>query len=312
MSMRVRARIGAMWFGLLDAGRLITAERLIDGLYGQDPPGDAANALQSLVSRLRRGLARLGADHGNLLAALRWAVCADQVLALRLLATLSSYWSLRGLRSEGARTAAELLQVISPEPPAGREEEYALAIMIAVHGGAYGTGTHERLRTVDSIMVGLDGTLRPMSTLLWAMSAGPSAPHIELQKRLMAHDPWSEALCRFGGAYHLLFGGDVAGASAEFATCVTGFRAVGDRWGLSGSLAELARLTGWRGDPDVVRTFAPAETLIGGPSACASALSHGASLPRSDALALVQTAAGPGGRDATGARPPVGLRVSRP
>jgi DNA-binding SARP family transcriptional activator len=45
---------------LLDAGRLITAERLIDGLYGQDPPGDAANALQSLVSRLRRGLGAAG------------------------------------------------------------------------------------------------------------------------------------------------------------------------------------------------------------------------------------------------------------
>ncbi|MGI5421517.1 BTAD domain-containing putative transcriptional regulator [Actinomadura luteofluorescens] len=41
---------------LLDAGRLVPAERLIDGLYGEDPPSGAANALQSQVSRLRRGL----------------------------------------------------------------------------------------------------------------------------------------------------------------------------------------------------------------------------------------------------------------
>ncbi|MET9489095.1 BTAD domain-containing putative transcriptional regulator [Nocardia sp. NPDC006630] len=41
---------------LLDAGRLVSRERLIDGLYGEDPPGDAAHALQSQVSRLRRAL----------------------------------------------------------------------------------------------------------------------------------------------------------------------------------------------------------------------------------------------------------------
>ncbi|MEU8381261.1 BTAD domain-containing putative transcriptional regulator [Streptosporangium sp. NPDC048865] len=41
---------------LLDAGRVVTTERLIGGLYGDDPPAGAANALQSQVSRLRRAL----------------------------------------------------------------------------------------------------------------------------------------------------------------------------------------------------------------------------------------------------------------
>ncbi|MFF3442966.1 BTAD domain-containing putative transcriptional regulator [Streptosporangium sp. NPDC002721] len=41
---------------LLDAGRVVTVERLIGGLYGDDPPASAANALQSQVSRLRRTL----------------------------------------------------------------------------------------------------------------------------------------------------------------------------------------------------------------------------------------------------------------
>lgn len=39
---------------LVDPGKVVSAERLIDGLYGGDPPGDAANALQSQVSRLRQ------------------------------------------------------------------------------------------------------------------------------------------------------------------------------------------------------------------------------------------------------------------
>ncbi|MEV5611733.1 BTAD domain-containing putative transcriptional regulator [Streptomyces sp. NPDC052225] len=41
---------------LLDAGRTVSPERLIDGLYGEHPPAGAGNALQSQVSRLRKRL----------------------------------------------------------------------------------------------------------------------------------------------------------------------------------------------------------------------------------------------------------------
>ncbi|MEW9533869.1 BTAD domain-containing putative transcriptional regulator [Microbispora sp. NPDC049125] len=41
---------------LLDPGRLVTVDRLIDGQYGDDPPAGAANAIQAHVSRLRRVL----------------------------------------------------------------------------------------------------------------------------------------------------------------------------------------------------------------------------------------------------------------
>ncbi|MEV4052765.1 BTAD domain-containing putative transcriptional regulator [Amycolatopsis sp. NPDC049688] len=40
----------------LDAGRAVPADALVDGLWGAEPPSDAANALQSLVSRLRKAL----------------------------------------------------------------------------------------------------------------------------------------------------------------------------------------------------------------------------------------------------------------
>jgi hypothetical protein len=42
---------------LLDAGRTVSPARLIDGLYGGEPPAGAANALQSQISRLRGRLA---------------------------------------------------------------------------------------------------------------------------------------------------------------------------------------------------------------------------------------------------------------
>jgi predicted ATPase/DNA-binding SARP family transcriptional activator len=38
----------------LDPGRVVTSSRLIDGVWGDVPPAEAANALQALVSRLRR------------------------------------------------------------------------------------------------------------------------------------------------------------------------------------------------------------------------------------------------------------------
>ncbi len=40
----------------LDAGRAVSVSALVDAVWGDDPPVDAANALQALVSRLRRAL----------------------------------------------------------------------------------------------------------------------------------------------------------------------------------------------------------------------------------------------------------------
>ncbi|QKG20525.1 BTAD domain-containing putative transcriptional regulator [Actinomadura verrucosospora] len=59
---RVRALLAML---ALDAGRVVTSERLIDGLYGEEPPAGAANALQSQVSRLRRGLGDAGLVEGH-------------------------------------------------------------------------------------------------------------------------------------------------------------------------------------------------------------------------------------------------------
>ncbi|WP_406673955.1 BTAD domain-containing putative transcriptional regulator [Nonomuraea sp. N2-4H] len=62
---------------LLDAGRLVSLERLIDGQYGERPPSGAANAVQAQVSRLRRRLpSGLIESHGS---GYRLAVDRDDV-----------------------------------------------------------------------------------------------------------------------------------------------------------------------------------------------------------------------------------------
>jgi predicted ATPase/DNA-binding SARP family transcriptional activator len=46
---------------LIHAGRVVAADRLIDDLWGERPPGNPANALQGRVSQLRRALGPAGA-----------------------------------------------------------------------------------------------------------------------------------------------------------------------------------------------------------------------------------------------------------
>jgi predicted ATPase/DNA-binding SARP family transcriptional activator len=46
----------------LDAGRVVSADRLIDGVWGDRPPTSAGNALQALVSRLRRAAPDLAVE----------------------------------------------------------------------------------------------------------------------------------------------------------------------------------------------------------------------------------------------------------
>ncbi len=52
----------------LTEGRVVTSDRLIDELWGEEPPARARDSLQVHVSRLRKGLAEAGADGGRLVS----------------------------------------------------------------------------------------------------------------------------------------------------------------------------------------------------------------------------------------------------
>src|SRR5262245_63427616 len=43
---------------LLDANRVVSRDRLVEALWGREPPGRAVDALQVYVSQLRRSLGR--------------------------------------------------------------------------------------------------------------------------------------------------------------------------------------------------------------------------------------------------------------
>ncbi|MEW1844776.1 BTAD domain-containing putative transcriptional regulator [Nonomuraea angiospora] len=71
---RLRALLAAL---ALEPGRIVTRSRLVDWIWGEEPPADEVNALQALVSRLRRVLPAgvIEADSGGY----RLALAADAV-----------------------------------------------------------------------------------------------------------------------------------------------------------------------------------------------------------------------------------------
>ena len=91
----------------LDAGRPVAPDVLVDAVWGDAPPADAANALQTLVSRLRRALGDTTAVEQSP-AGYRLAVDPDAVDALRFQALGAD--GARALRQDDAATAVRLLR----------------------------------------------------------------------------------------------------------------------------------------------------------------------------------------------------------
>ena len=190
-----------------------------------------------------RWLARLSAEHGNLMAALRWAVPHDRETALRLIAALAAYWWLSGRRSQAGEAAAELLEAIV-RPVPGLEEEYVMCVAHAVP-----RALPEHWARAKAIMRSLDRPLRhPFTAALWGMVAGPSGPMGPEAERLLGADPWNLALGRLSLALLALLNGEPAVAERELREVLARFRSLGERWGTAQGLDWLAMIASWRGE----------------------------------------------------------------
>ncbi|MFJ7960187.1 ATP-binding protein [Streptomyces sp. NPDC096319] len=166
-------------------------------------------------------LARLDAEDANLRAALRRAAPED---GLRLVAALSPYWWLRGLRGRVAAPVAELLGRV--EPTAERGEEYALCVLAA------GLREGEHVDRAAAFLRARTAPLRqPYTAFLWSTSVGP------LEGLRLGDDPWSRALGLVGRAHLTTV---PAEAEALLTEALAGFRALGERWGTATALEGLA------------------------------------------------------------------------
>ncbi|GGQ04229.1 BTAD domain-containing putative transcriptional regulator [Streptosporangium pseudovulgare] len=239
-------------YRMLNTILLFCAEKLAESGEGERLRAAHARHFLGLAERagphlLRAGqlrwLERLSAEHGNLMAALRWAVRGDRGTAMRLVAALAIYWWLSGRRAQAGEAAAELLDAAGG-PPKGLEEEYVVCVAHAVPRAP--AGHWER---AGEIMRSLDRPTRhPFTVALWGMLAGPSGPIGPEAERLLGSDPWNRALGRLSRALLAVFGGEIARGEREFAEALTEFRDLGERWGTAQALDGLALIAGLRGE----------------------------------------------------------------
>ncbi|KAB1924682.1 BTAD domain-containing putative transcriptional regulator [Micromonospora noduli] len=205
-------------------------------------------------------LRRLDAERDNLHAALRRATAAgDASEAAGMVAALSFYWWLRGMRGEGARLAADVLELLGTEAPPGLGEEFALCVYNA---SLAGSGPLPSLGTQRSVIRSLDGPPRqPFLLYLSGISTGPPSGGAEdvdelmgELRRLVGPDPWINALGAMGTGSALMWSDQRDRARAALATALDGFRGTGDRWGTMITLGALGELAAWQGDPETAGT----------------------------------------------------------
>jgi len=250
-------------YRMLETVRAFCAERLAEA--GEAARLRAAHAAYYLElareadPHLRRAeqlewLARLDGERDDLRAALARAVDDDPPTALRLLAALSFYWWLRGLRTEGAVLAARLLAAVGPEAPEGLIEEYAICAITANLGGT--ADVPVRQWASDRIVPLLGRPPRqPFVLYLSAMAAGPPQDGpltlddmVERWGPIFGDDPWIHALGATGVGLMLLFHQRIEESEREIAAALGGFREIGERWGMMLALAATAEFADGRGD----------------------------------------------------------------
>ncbi len=128
-------RPGLVRYVMLETIREYAAERLEAMPEAEGARGAHAAAFLALVEtggRPHAGLARkdwlerVDTEHNNIRAALGWYREHDPRAALRLAASMSAFWSLRGHHTEGRQRLGELLSLVSepsaPRPSAARED----------------------------------------------------------------------------------------------------------------------------------------------------------------------------------------------
>jgi predicted ATPase/DNA-binding SARP family transcriptional activator len=207
--------------------------------------------------RLRRAeqlewLAVLEAEHDNIAAAMRGALAAgDAQAAMRLAAAGGWYWWLGGHRAEGMELISAAAEMTGEATDAVRATVYGLMVMFLTSGrgdhrqaaewvhkayrfGRHGQGHHPALALVT-----------PLERMLEA----PDAILSVFEPLLDNEDPWVRALARLQlGKTRVMLGQAGHDTDAYLTAALAEFRAIGERFGISFALTEVADRIAARGE----------------------------------------------------------------
>jgi predicted ATPase len=197
-------------------------------------------------------LATLEAERDNIGAAMRWAIAAgDAQAAMRLAAAAGWYWWLGGRRAEGIELMIAATNVPGEVTDDVRAMTYALVVHFVSSGRSDANQVAEwihkayRFSQQSRHPNPLLGLVAPLERMLEAPEA--SVPAFE--SLLDNEDPWVRALARLQlGKMRILLGQGGRDAEAMLELALTEFRTLGERFGISFALSELADRLAMRGE----------------------------------------------------------------
>jgi predicted ATPase len=252
---------GALRYRMLGTIKEYAADRLAEAgesdLARQAHLGYFTDFAESADPYLRRAeqlgwLARLETDHDNIAAAMRGAIAAGQAQAsMRLAAGAGWYWWLGGHRSEGFELMVAATTLSGEVSDQVRALVYALVVNFATSGRGDGHEAaewiHQAYRFSQRSQPGnpLLGLVAPLERMLQqpddVMSAWESA--------LDNDDPWVHALARLQfGKMQSMLGHRGREVEANLELALAEFRVLGERFGISFALSELAEQLAKRGE----------------------------------------------------------------
>jgi len=197
-------------------------------------------------------LATLEVEHDNIAVALRGALAAGEAHgAMRLVAAAGWYWWLGGHRAEGM----ELITAATETPGEVTDEVRAMVYALVVHFVSSGRGDEHqaeewihqayRFSQRSQSRNPLLGLVVPLERMLQA----PDTFLPAWEPLLDNEDPWVRALARLQlGKMRIMLGQGGRDADAYLEMALAEFRALGERFGISFALTELADRIAVRGE----------------------------------------------------------------
>ncbi|MEW2383044.1 BTAD domain-containing putative transcriptional regulator [Micromonospora sp. NPDC047707] len=197
-------------------------------------------------------LAVLEVEHDNIGSAMRGALAAGEApAAMRLAAAAGWYWWLGGHRTEGM----ELITAATATPGEVSDEiratVYALVVLFLNSGPGDEHHAAKWIHKAYRLSRRSRGSHPGMALVvpLERMVREPDALLPAWETLLDHEDPWVRALARLHlGKLRIILGQDGWDVDAYFERALVEFRALGERFGISFALSELAELIAVRGE----------------------------------------------------------------
>jgi predicted ATPase/DNA-binding SARP family transcriptional activator len=197
-------------------------------------------------------LATLGVEHDNIGSAMRGALASGQAHgAMRLAAGAGYYWWLSGHKTEGIELIIAATKMPGEVTDEIRAMVYALVVTFMTSGPGDQYQVEEWIHKAYRFSQRSQhrNPLLELVAPLERMLQAPDAFLPAFESLLDNEDPWVRALARLQlGKMRIMLGQSGRDADAYLEMALAEFRAIGERWGISFALTELADRIAVRGE----------------------------------------------------------------